>query len=180
MCNYILATATLRSYWRIPLSSFAIEASSHELTYTMTCTQSAYSSLTLQTRKTCGQTWRTSRLIWADDKCRRHCQTQTPKFAGQFAAARSGLKYGKLIISTRSPSCPKESESRPTSAPPSPSHPKATPPRHHMVKKSAWSAAHPPAVKRTPASVLKRAADACQRWLVHARRLLGRFLLFGL
>ena len=167
MCNDILATATLRSYWRIPLSSFAIEASSHELTYTMTCAQSAYSSLTLQTRKTCGQTWRTSRFSWGDDKCRRHCQTQAPKFAGQFAAARSGLKYSKLIISTRSPSCPKESESRPTSAPPSPSHPKATPPQHHTAKKSAWSAAHPPAVKRILASALKRAVESCRRELTY-------------
>ena len=70
-----------------------------------------------------------------------------------------------------SPSCPKESESKPTSAPPSPSHPRATPPRHHTAKRLAWSAAHPPAAKRTPASVPEKAADACQLRLVHAKRL---------
>ena len=70
-----------------------------------------------------------------------------------------------------SPSCPKESESKLTSAPPSPSHPRATPPRHHTAKKFAWNAAHPPAAKRTPASALKKAVDACQLRLAHTKRL---------
>ena len=75
------------------------------------------------------------------------------------APARGSLKSWANPFFNRSPPCPKKSESKPISAPPSLYRQKASPPLQATAKKSALSAVHPPAAKRTLASVLKRAVN---------------------